>query len=371
MGHLSSLGIGLSLVSGCLFLALVAEVYYMFWWKKRARRDIEDNYGSPAKELLHLFCWNQPSSLSSTALNPQEISASVDVATCSDGKDLPLKPFEGEDTIEAELMRLHRLAGPPRFLFTIKEETMEDLESEDGWCGEGRNRRGSRGKSLSDLFLSSDTPFLTPLSSPSLFTPPLTPLDCYRQSGFNPLFESSKEEDFVRMWSSPPPTFKFLKDAEEKLHRKKLTEEARQAHRSASHPSTSHSRGPEEKDATFITIVIEKNRDRGQQHHSSASQVIPLPSSPSSVGPLQKKWKKTVALVLVQSEGGNGSDGASNACKFLETTALDLWQQHSCDDYEEDAMPTQDLQAHLSSLYSRVKDFNARCDSSARQITHE
>ncbi|CAL9177108.1 unnamed protein product [Musa hybrid cultivar] len=346
MGHLSSLGIGLSLVSGCLFLALVAEVYYMFWWKKRARRDIEDNYGSPAKELLHLFCWNQPSSLSSTALNPQEISASVDVAACSDGKDLLLKPFEGEDTIEAELMRLHSLAGPPRFLFTIKEETMEDLESEDGWCGEGRNRRGSRGKSLSDLFLSSDTPFLTPLSSPSLFTPPLTPLDCYRQSGFNPLFESSKEEDFVRMWSSPPPTFKFLKDAEEKLHRKKLTEEARQAHRSASHPSTSHSRGPEEKDATFITIVIEKNRDRGQQHHSSASQVIPLPSSPSSVGPLHKKWKKAVAL------------------------ALDLWQQHSCDDYEEDAMPTQDLQAHLSSLYSRVKDFNAWCDS-ARQITNE
>ena len=166
MGHLSSLRIGLSLVSGFLFLALAAELYYLFWWKKREpNRDIEANYTSPVRELLYLFCWKKPSSQSPTALNPQEISTSANATGHSDdghlylhsnsGKDLLLRPFGGgEESMEAELMRLHSLSGPPRFLFTIKEETKEDLESEDGRSRGGRSRKGSRGKSLSDLLVS-------------------------------------------------------------------------------------------------------------------------------------------------------------------------------------------------------------------------
>lgn len=314
MRRLSSLGIGLSLVSGFLFLALAAELYYLFWWKRRgANRDIEENYTSPGRELLYLFCWKKPSSLSSTALNPQEISTSADATDHSDdgqlyvhsdsGKDLLLRSFGGgEETMEAELMRLHSLSGPPRFLFTIKEETKEDLESEDGRSRGGRSRKGSRGKSLSDLLVSAETPFLTPLSSPPFFTPPLTPLDCYSQHGFNPLFESSKEDDFNRTRSSPPPKFKFLKDAEEKLLRKTLMEEALKAQRNGGvvedvakqrpsipshHPvaaAASPPTGPpEEEDGSFITIVIGKNREKGHQLHSSSSQVIPLPSSPSKI----------------------------------------------------------------------------------------
>ncbi|WOL15014.1 hypothetical protein Cni_G23795 [Canna indica] len=278
MRPLSSLGIGLSLVSGCLFLALVAELYYLCWWRKRARTDIEDEHRSPAaKELLHLFCWKKPSSLSTTALSPRDMSSSVDLAAYSheqhlqlhsnSSKDYLLKPIGGDDTLEAELMRLHSLAGPPRFLFTIKEETKEDLESEDGRSG---------GKSLSDLFGSSETPFLTPLSSPPFFTPPLTP---YRQNGFHPVFESPKEEEFIRMWSSPPPKFKFLKDAEEKLFRKKKLMEEEEGN----NVTRQESAASDEEDGSFITIVIGKNRDRGQQHHSSSSQVIPLSSSPSSI----------------------------------------------------------------------------------------
>ncbi|RRT43965.1 hypothetical protein B296_00050203 [Ensete ventricosum] len=317
MRPLSSLGIGLSLVSGCLFLALVAELYYLLWWKKRSSREVDHNYRSPAGELLYLCCCWKPSSLSSTALNPQDMTTSVDTAAYSDegqlqlrsdsSKDLLLKAFGGEDGMEAELMRLHGLAGPPRFLFTIKEETKEELESEDGRSRGGRSRRSSRGKSLSELFVCSDTP----LASPPLFTPPLTPLDCYKQSGFNPLFESTKEEDFIKVWSSPPPKFKFLKDAEEKLHRKRLMEEASKVHRNgglvnstatqeshvSSHPpgvAASHPSGPEEEDGSFITIVIGKNRDRGQQHHSSSSQVIPLPSSPSSFRPVQGRRSSSI-----------------------------------------------------------------------------
>ncbi|CBI31688.3 unnamed protein product, partial [Vitis vinifera] len=159
---------------------------------------MEDDYSSPARELLYMYCWKKPSSLSSRALNPQEL--------CSSDRVTDTHPF-GEETMETELMRLHDLSGPPRFLFTIKEETKEDLESEDG-----KSRV--------------ETPFLTPLASPPFFTPPLTPMDSsYNHQGVNPLFESAADADqFSKISSSPPPKFKFLKDAEEKLHRKVMEE---------------------------------------------------------------------------------------------------------------------------------------------------
>ena len=62
-----------------------------------------------------------------------------------------LKPI-GEEGVESELMRLHNLACPPRFLSTIKEGTEENLESEDG-----KSRKGSRTRSLSDLTVAVDT----------------------------------------------------------------------------------------------------------------------------------------------------------------------------------------------------------------------
>jgi len=294
MRTLSSLGIGLSLVSGFLLLALVAELYYLLRWKKRVpNREIEEEEGyfsSPARELLYLFCWKKPNSLSSTALNPQEICTSVNLDESSDEqhKDL-LLPF-GEEGMEAELMRLHSLSGPPRFLFTIKEETKEDLESEDGKSRGGRSRKSSRGRSLSDVLLTSETPpFFTPLSSPPFFTPPLTPLDCYSQQGFNPLFDSAKNFDEVN-WvikASPPPKFKFLRDAEEKLYKKTLTEEALRLHRmNDSALAASPSKRSEDEDGSFITIIIGKNREKG---HPSSSQVNPLPSPPQVIRPTHGK----------------------------------------------------------------------------------
>ncbi|KAM7460283.1 hypothetical protein LguiB_036331 [Lonicera macranthoides] len=73
-----------------------------------------------------------------------------------------------------------------------------------------KSRKGSRSRSLSDLVLTVETPFLTPLDSPSYFTPPLTPRDSsYSENGFNPLFESSSDADFNRIRSSPPPNSSF------------------------------------------------------------------------------------------------------------------------------------------------------------------
>eukprot|EP00246_Nothoceros_aenigmaticus_P010549 TRINITY_DN27163_c0_g1_i1.p1 TRINITY_DN27163_c0_g1~~TRINITY_DN27163_c0_g1_i1.p1 ORF type:complete len:143 (-),score=8.04 TRINITY_DN27163_c0_g1_i1:110-538(-) len=81
-------------------------------------------------------------------------------------------------------VNLHSLLGPPRILFTIKEETKEDLESADS---EGkkptRSRRRSKSlDSMNDFDLdcpSIGTPFHTPQetpsASPSFITPNTTP----------------------------------------------------------------------------------------------------------------------------------------------------------------------------------------------------
>ncbi|CAK9181491.1 unnamed protein product [Ilex paraguariensis] len=283
MRSLSNVGLGLGIVLGCLFLALVAELYYLWWWKKRiTNREIEDDYSSPARELLYRFCWKKPPSLSSTALNPQELSSSARIVDTPvhepqadqvhSNKDLWANPF-GEDTLDSELMRLHNLQGPPRFLFTIKEETKEDLESEDGKSRGDRSRKGSRSKSLSDLILTVDTPYLTPLASPPYFTPPLTPMNSsYNKQGFNSLFESPIKAEFRKIKSSPPPKFKFLRDAENKLQRRRLLEEAE---------TTDHNgdgSAQDEGNESFITLIVGKNKEKEVNHHQFLTQ---YPSSSS------------------------------------------------------------------------------------------
>jgi len=68
MAAFSGLGIGLSLVFGCLLLALAAELYYLLWWKKRiASSEVEYDYNNYAKELIQLFCWKKSASLHATS----------------------------------------------------------------------------------------------------------------------------------------------------------------------------------------------------------------------------------------------------------------------------------------------------------------
>ncbi|KAL2549202.1 hypothetical protein Fot_10732 [Forsythia ovata] len=174
MKYMSAVGLGLSLVFGCLLLALLAEIYYFLWWKNRIiKRSNEDGYyNNPATEFFYKFCCKKPSSSSTN--DAQEISFSETFvqtpqaeqihANSNNNKDLlQLKPFGSEDIM-------------PRFLFTIEEETREDLESANGRSSFDNSRKQSRSKSLSDLFHNiAETPFLTPVASPPYFTPPLTP----------------------------------------------------------------------------------------------------------------------------------------------------------------------------------------------------
>lgn len=259
MGSLSHLGIGLSFLFGCLLLGLIAELYYVIYWKKRyTNMEIQDSTNGTT-ELSFLFCWKSPISS-----RKQHLPTSV-----KNGHDQDLemlKIYNGEEGVESELMRLHNLCGPPRFLFTIKEETKEDLESEDEKSRGERSfsGKGSRNKSLAELLACVETPLASPIWKKS------QSLDCYSHHGFNPFFESSTDAEINKLRLSPPPKLKFLKDAEEKLMKKLKEDVERKWH---------------EKDSCFVTVGASEIK----QSEPHSSQVLPLATSPPAFEILDKK----------------------------------------------------------------------------------
>ncbi|KAL2897052.1 NAD(P)H-quinone oxidoreductase subunit K chloroplastic [Bienertia sinuspersici] len=293
MSSLSRVGLGLSVVFICLLLALIAEIYYLLWWKKRIiKREIEANYRKPRRELCYCFCWKKE------AISSPSINNSRRIPNTQNNKDYTLTSLDENGVVGTELM----LNGPPRFLFTINEETREDLESEDGKSREGKRR------SLSDLLKkveSSNTPtYLSPISSPRFITPPITPIgSCHssQSGGYNPFYESSNDAEFNKIVKySPPPKFQFLRDAEDKLQRKiMLMEEAKKE---------ANLLKKSEEDGSFIRIIVAKNKenDNNANHHyhsphlhsgdSSSSQVFSLPSSSSSASSPNRKFKNFLTL---------------------------------------------------------------------------
>lgn len=143
----------------------------------------------------------------------------------------------------------------PRFLFTITEETREDLESDDGVF---KNRKQSTSRSnLSDLIQILETPFLTPMASPPYFTPPLTPsfLDGFEQN-LSPFVEWERDAEFNRRRASPPPVFKFLRDAEEKMVQRRMVVMRESG-------GGGDGKDGEEESGQFITLVIDEKHEGG------------------------------------------------------------------------------------------------------------
>ncbi|XP_073128358.1 uncharacterized protein [Henckelia pumila] len=245
MKSLSGVGLGLSLVFGCLLVALMGELYYLLWWK---RRRLNGNQIPPRKSSSSssymLCCWIKPT---------QELCSSsilVHEPQANPSKDfVGFAPF-GEGSLE-------NFSGPPRFLFTIAEETKEDLESEDGII---RNSKNSTSRaSLGDFLHILETPFLTPIASSPYFTPPLTPSNTYDQHTFGPFFESKSDAAFNKLRASPPPKFKFLRDAEEKLVRRgKLLGEIEKGQQSVGSSSVCHK---DEENGSFITIIVANDQE--------------------------------------------------------------------------------------------------------------
>ncbi|KAL8198072.1 hypothetical protein R6Q57_024549 [Mikania cordata] len=265
MATFSGLEIGLSFVCGCVLLGCAAEAYYLLYWKnKKTRIDIENQKSSFSSfsskyTPTHLSCWKSPNSSKPSKTQENYQDSNMDMM-----ENQVLNDSE-QESLDLELMRLHNLQGPPRFLTTINEETKEDLESQ-------RSRKGSRTRSLSDLLVQFDTP----QASPPLMGSQLQDLKNFQfnQHGLNvnPLFEI----DCKSLRSSPPPTFKFLRDAEEKLLRRLKELEGKNEVTSGANL--------DEIDGCFVNLGGFKSKNGGiQQNHqiSAASKVIPLASSPS------------------------------------------------------------------------------------------
>ncbi|CAN1330996.1 hypothetical protein LINPERPRIM_LOCUS35171 [Linum perenne] len=110
-------------------------------------------------------------------------------------------------------------------------------------------------------------------STAPLFTP------SYNRQGFNPLFESSMEA--VRPSSSPPPKFKFLRDAEEKLLRRLL---AKSASGESENKPLFPAMATEVREGSFLGFLYVKNsnRDAMVQNHR-LPQVIPLATSLTAI----------------------------------------------------------------------------------------
>ncbi|KVI11967.1 hypothetical protein Ccrd_009615 [Cynara cardunculus var. scolymus] len=280
MSSFSGLEIGLCFLFGCILFVLSAELYYLLWWKKRLsknREDIESLHFSSSNTTLPSYiscCWETSKSPKTQDKDLQTHVKKRD-SDMGSGQNLVSKGL-GDESLDLELMRLHNLGGPPRFLFTINEETKEDLESE-------RSKKGSRTRSLSDVLDTPDTPFLSPLASPPLKLPQPPNLEAYNHHGLNPLFEST-EFTINKMGSSPPPTFKFLRDAEEKLL-KRLMQTEGEKRESFKKMDQDSPRKTEEKDGGFVKLVVSEG---GHQTHS---KVLPLACSPSTtMAPVDEKW---------------------------------------------------------------------------------
>ncbi|KAK9055370.1 hypothetical protein SSX86_026453 [Deinandra increscens subsp. villosa] len=284
MSSFSGLEIGLGFLLGCILLGLSAQLYYLLWWKKRCskdREDIENQHFSSSKIIpttlsSYHSCWKTSKSPKTQEKDLQTHVKQQD-SDMGVGKDLVLKGL-GDESLDLELMRLHNLGGPPRFLFTINEETKEDLISEV-------SKKGSRSRSLSDILDTLDTPFLSPLASPPLKVPQEQNWEAYNHHGLNPLFESNGFGS-NKMRSSPPPTFKFLRDAEEKLLRRLMHMEGEKG-AGCKKMDQDSPRKSEAKDGSFMKFVV------GGGHHlvSTHSKVLPLPCSHSTtMDSIDKKW---------------------------------------------------------------------------------
>ncbi|KAL1541437.1 hypothetical protein AAHA92_25660 [Salvia divinorum] len=203
-GALSNLGISLVIIFAIALLAIFAQVFYVLWRRLAFRRrtsaassggDGISRYSSsestPSKELLYFFCVRPQLDLDRSS--PTAISGGVDGRNSNHESDV--------EVIDIDLFKIQGAFGPPRFLFTIKEEEREGTESpvkttpcpgeEEAKETVGDEKRG--GVSLGECFRSAEetamevriddrsvddeaTPFSTPCASPLYFTPTASPV---------------------------------------------------------------------------------------------------------------------------------------------------------------------------------------------------
>lgn len=123
MAALGPLGIGLSIVFGGFVLVLLGELYYVFFWKKygflsRRVSRIGAEYCSERGDFAH------EAALVGSFGGYSESAAEAEIVA----KLFPMGPEGGDDY---DNLYMHSVFRNPNFLFTIKEETKEDMDFEE------------------------------------------------------------------------------------------------------------------------------------------------------------------------------------------------------------------------------------------------
>ncbi|KAJ6968360.1 hypothetical protein D5086_029209 [Populus alba] len=190
MKALNNLGTVLTVVFSACLAALVVEILYVLWRRRRfLRRSVTSSgsdgefrsnsdslYTEPSKELLYFFCWkNQTPRIEPDSTTPQAASAVA-----------PPVPADDADALVEEMLKLQGMYGPSRVLFTIKEEEMEVTENDDSSIENELVKSKKRKKSSDFCFegaVANDvvvevevddvtTPFWTPCASPQYYYTP-------------------------------------------------------------------------------------------------------------------------------------------------------------------------------------------------------
>lgn len=211
MKGLSKIGTGLIVVFAVALVAILAELTYALWRRRRFRRRALDSgnidvlsgnqlHSTPlSKELLYFFCWKNQSRIEPAGAP----SPALPVSSPATQSRQP----ESEEDLDAKWKQAV-LYGHARFLFTIKEEEERELHGGDtpNHPSAGADRQRTKRVSLEECFagdgvesdgvLTADnqeieavaidvnddekmvfnlTPFSTPCASPPYYTPSPSP----------------------------------------------------------------------------------------------------------------------------------------------------------------------------------------------------
>ncbi|KAJ7521365.1 hypothetical protein O6H91_19G050400 [Diphasiastrum complanatum] len=174
MGSVSALAISLSVLLGSFLLLVLAELYYLLCWKRAT-----SNPRVISVTQDGMLVQGESSDLIGDA-EVVALSGQFSLASAFHA-ELIAKLFPVSNDGESDGLGVDNLLVPPRMLFTIKEETKEDLEADDA-TSKNRSQRGSQGSSeflpriSSGISTPPETPYVTPPTSPPasfLQEPPL------------------------------------------------------------------------------------------------------------------------------------------------------------------------------------------------------